>query len=92
MAYRWNGIECDTIEELRQLRNQNISMPQQHVKSSSQELSDRHTAEMLSVVPRGHGHHSECACGHCPTEERPSIGEPGGPCCGKGGDCNCDRL
>lgn len=27
MAYRWNGIECDTIEELRQLRNQNIVMP-----------------------------------------------------------------
>jgi len=108
MAYRVNGVECDTPEEVLKLlevsRSAKVSAEVRVVhavdidrRSAAGILADENKARRQrsamgqTVVPRGSGHHSECGCGHCPTEERPAIGEPGGPCCGKGGDCNCDR-
>ena len=95
MAYRYNGVECDTFEELQRLmgaaRTTSAVVKETRQPDELQRLIARQNDEARHdrVVPRGRGHHSECACGHCPTEEAPGIGEPGGPCCGKGGDCSC---
>lgn len=78
MPYRWNGYECDTADELVKLKER-IQDKENPQPSSSLESSWMGTCSNPSHRDDCSGRKASCA----PASTR---------CCGKGGDCNCDRL
>lgn len=82
MAYRWNGFECDTLDELDRLKQWYKEAETARPRVESKPIYE----------PAGSGfccnpnHRDDC------SGRKDSCAPKSTACCGKGGDCNCDRL
>lgn len=78
MAYRWNGFECDTIDELARLK-------QRYEKTDKPQSKPAYESASFGFCCNPN-HRDDC------SGRKESCAPQSTACCGKGGDCNCDRL
>lgn len=74
MAYRWQGVECDTYEELLRLQ------------AGRKETKPASASSPTYGICHNPNHRDDC------RGSRSDCGLSSICCCGKGGDCSCDRM
>jgi hypothetical protein len=80
MPYRWNGYECDTADELLRLKER--VQGKDSLRSSPSSSLESSGLGFCSNP----GHRDDC------SGRKDSCAPASTRCCGKNGDCNCDRL
>lgn len=84
MAYRWNGFECDTADELVELKKR-VEGYHKKTDESPKSIKSLESTSRFGFCSNP-GHRDDC------SGRKDSCSPASTACCGKGGDCNCDRL